>query len=559
MTEYFGTMSMKDLKTGKIMVRKDATINRNLSVANDATVTGTLTANKIVANTIELPLAIPPLSAEEIRKNNAYNIKVQAAYNQYIRPLQTQTTNGDEETLTPPYIGNYSKGMHHNNLGEVVPSDYNLLVHAVTTGEPSDYDAIPVDGTYVRYHSPQACEAYDLEGADMHAISIIPPPAFSSRWQAADIVENYWMALLRDVNFEDYATSPLAAAACVELNSFGNDYKGPKPVTPANLFRGNYTGDNVGPYISQFLYLPCPFGATDIDQKMHTPVANIDFMTSWSDYLSIQRGNAPGNSLTFDPSKRYIRNGRDLSQWVHMDVLYQAYFQAMLVLGSIGAPLNPGNPYKNSTNQLGFATFGGPHIAALLAEVCSRAIKAAWHQKWNVHRRLRPENMAARVHQNKSGNTNYPIHSDLLNSDAIDRVHTQFGTWLLPQAFPEGCPFHPSYAAGHSTVSGACVTILKAWFDGSWVIPNPKKPSSDGLSLVNASSTLTVEGELNKISSNVGIGRNHAGVHYRSDSDASALLGEEIAISILRDQKNIFNENFAGFTFKKFDGTTITV
>jgi len=37
------------------------------------------------------------------------------------------------------------------------------------------------------------------------------------------------------------------------------------------------------------------------------------------------------------------------------------------------------------------------------------------------------------------------------------------------------------------------------------------------------------------------------------------LLGEQVAISILADQRHSFNEPFSGFTFTKFDGTTITV
>jgi hypothetical protein len=40
---------------------------------------------------------------------------------------------------------------------------------------------------------------------------------------------------------------------------------------------------------------------------------------------------------------------------------------------------------------------------------------------------------------------------------------------LLPMAFQEGSPMHPSYGAGHATVAGACVTILKAFFDGDVV------------------------------------------------------------------------------------------
>jgi hypothetical protein len=139
-------------------------------------------------------------------------------------------------------------------------------------------------------------------------------------------------------------------------------------------------------------------------------------------------------------------------------------------------------------------------------------------------------------------------------------IFDKYGTYLLPQVFPEGCPLHPSYGQGHATVAGACVTILKAWFDESFVIPNPVQPTPDGLSLVPYSGPpLTVGGELNKLASNTSQARNMAGVHWRSDADESLKLGEAVAISVLRDQRRIFNENFRGFSLTKFDGTTITV
>ncbi len=88
---------------------------------------------------------------------------------------------------------------------------------------------------------------------------------------------------------------------------------------------------------------------------------------------------------------RYIRNGRDLGQWVHIDVLFQAYFNACLLLLGWKAPFDDGNPYQASATQMGFGTFGPPHIQALVCEVATRALKAVWFQKWLVHRRLRPE------------------------------------------------------------------------------------------------------------------------------------------------------------------------
>ena len=62
-------------------------------------------------------------------------------------------------------------------------------------------------------------------------------------------------------------------------------------------------------------------------------------------------------------------------------------------------------------------------------------------------------------------------------------------------------------------------------------------PTPDGLALVPYyGPPLTVGGELNKLASNVATGRNIAGVHWRSDAMNSLRLGEEIAISLLRDQ-----------------------
>ncbi len=65
--------------------------------------------------------------------------------------------------------------------------------------------------------------------------------------------------------------------------------------------------------------------------------------------------------------------------------------------------------------------------------------------------------------------------------------------------------------------------------------------------------------ELNKLANNVALGRDIEGVHWRSDAAQALVLGEKVAISILRDQRRNFNEPFAGFTFTKFDGSTITV
>lgn len=506
------------------------------------------------------------------RANKCLAFRNEAAqFNFNNTPFRTTRRNNNDETNYSNKIGNFSKGLPHQSNGEVNLAAYNQLVSALNSQIPSDFEQIPLGGNR-KLTNPQSGLAMDIEGVDSFCFIMQPAPAFASREIAAEISENYWMALLRDVPFEDYPNNPIAQAAAADLSLYGNDFKGAKnakgQVTPELLFRGLTSGDKIGPYLSQFFYHSCKFGANEVNQQIRT-VRTIadggqDYMTDFNSWLAIQNGVAPQSGDILDPTLRYMRNGRDLGQYVHIDVLFQAYFQAFLIISGLGAPFDSGNPYNNSATQYGFGTFGAPHIAALLCEVSTRALKTVWNQKWCVHRRLRPEAFAGRVDRTAFHGANYPVHSELLNSiNSSTRLggFMPSGNAFLPQAFPEGSPMHPSYGAGHATVAGACVTILKAFFDESFVLQNPVMPDSTGQVLVPyaGSENLTVGGELNKVASNVALGRNIAGVHWRSDGTDSLKLGEELAITIMRDQKGCYNEQFGGFSLTKFDGTTITV
>lgn len=500
------------------------------------------------ANTVSIPRSV-----------QAYNMRIAAA-NQARLPDPVQTGNGDE-TRYPSRIGSYTKAMPHNNLGEVDPNAYALYLKAINSGAWDDWERIPMGGSLV-FKNPLAGIAYLLEGPDPGCMTMRAAPAFASAETAGEIVEDYWMAMLRDVAFTDYADHPYANAASNELTKM-TDFRGPKSagrVTTDTLFRGTTPGDLVGPYLSQFFWQNTPFGSESVDRRMHTTLPGVDFMTTYDEWLNIQRGGVPSGTKQLDPTQRYIRNGRDLSEWVHMDVLYQAYFNAMLVLFGLGAPTNVNDPYHTSRTMCGFGTLGAPHIASVLAAVAKPALTTVWHQKWYVQRRLRPEVFGGRVHNRMIGAAKYPIHSDVLNSQVVQLVYSHFGTYLLPMAFAEGSPSHPAYGAGHATVAGASVTVLKAFFDENWVIPSPVVPTSDGLSLTPyVGDPLTVGGELNKLASNVAIGRNVAGVHWRSDASEALKLGEDIAIRYLREEKLLLREKFIGWTFTKFDGTRITI
>jgi len=322
----------------------------------------------------------------------------------------------------------------------------------------------------------------------------------------------------------------------------------------------------LGPYLSQFFVKPTAFGAQPISQQQISYLPGIDYMTTFADWLTVQNGNVTGLANQADPQLRYLRSGRDLAAWTHVDVLYQGYLVAFLVLNSIRAPLNPGNPYLGSRTENGFGTFGGPDIAATLTEVATRALAAVWYQKWFVHLRPRPEHTGGLVHLIKTGQgsqSNATLSNVILNSQGLQQSFNKYGTWLLSQAFPEGSPMHPSYPTGHGTVGGACITVLKFFFDGDFVVPDPVVPTPDGLSLAPYAGAdagqLTVNGELNKLGHNVSFGHGiHAGIHWRSDTDTSLLLGEAVALSVLRDRARTYNEPFT-VKLTKFDGTTATI
>ncbi|HEX4947316.1 MAG TPA: phosphatase PAP2 family protein [Blastocatellia bacterium] len=508
--------------------------------------------------------AVPEAAARNTthrRAQAALQIRLEAARNQHRQPVPVQRNNADESEYSQK-IGCFTKTLPHNGVGEVQMYAWDLLKNALRSGQANEFEAIPLGGT-VKLANPQAAYTFDLEGADSHALRIEPAPKFSSSETASEMVELYWQALTRDVPFTEYDSNPLIHQAAADLSRFVA-FKGPRAngiVTPDTLFRSTLPGDVSGPYISQFLWQDVPSGAAIIKQQYRVPVAGNDFMTDYGEWLHIQNGGAPTRAITYDTATRYLRNGRDLGEYVHRDFTYQAFLNAALVLLSYGRPALPAqNPYVTSRTQSSFATFGGPHVLDVVARVANAALRAAWYQKWLVHMRVRPEAYAGAVHNHTTGAASYSFHRRLLNSPVLEQVARTFGSYLLPQAYAEGCPTHPAYPSGHATIAGACVTVLKTFFNVDFVLPRPVVASADGLSLLPYQSTsLTVGGELHKLAANVGIGRNTAGVHWRSDAAAGFQLGEAVALSCLQDFRRTFSEDFGGFKLTTFAGDVLTL
>lgn len=557
------------------------------------------------------------LSAEQVRK--------QAAELAARRPHPEHFNNNDEVNYpSQSFIGNYSKSLRHDSVGDPEPVSYGSLLRAIQSRDPGDFEEIILaSSTVKKLTNPQSGLAFDLEGPDAQAVTQPPAPRFDSAQTAAEMGELYWMALARDVPFINYATeaaivTSLIAGAISSLNYEFPTFGGTVPVTAQNVFRGIYAGEQVGPYVSQFLVKGnidprqpdgqgrdanegfVTFGSRVIDQRQRTVKgfpelgAAADYLTTHANWLAVQNGRDDRGQDQFDlTQRRFIRNLRDGANFVHFDQVVDAWWNAAYYLLSepvgnqfmgnaagTGRPLvdlefskNAGNPYDppgtaaDSRTQIGFNTFGPIHLLQSLIEVAGRAGRAVWWQKWGVHRRLRPEEYGGRVDNQLNGRRTYPLHASITTSLSTGGLAPSFperyGSYLLPQAYPEGCPTHPAYGAGHATISGACATLLKAFFNERALIESPVVPSADGLSLVAYTGAdaaqLTVGGELNKLAGNIAIFRNAAGVHWRSDYTESLPLGEAVAIGLLQEMSLTFNEDDAFFQLTRFDGTTIQI
>lgn len=502
------------------------------------------------------------------RAQKAYSFRVRAAAKQLAATanLPWQKNNRDDDRYADEnFYASFTKTLPCDQFGEVHSWTFWRLRRALRSGQSSDFDRVPRDPLAdLNLTNPQGGFRMALAGLDSHGTRVRPAPTFRSAESAAEMGEVYWQALTRDVPFSRFGVDAQIEAAIADLNGF-SEAAGPLidgSVRTETLFRGATPGDLTGPYLSQLLWKDVPYGPSIIEQRYQTPLAGHNFMTSSDNWLTVQRGGTTREALNLEGDRRYLHNNRALGEYVHRDVLFQAYFNAALILLDYGPDaLSSSNPYIGAiANQDGFTTFGEPHILDLLTQAGNLGLAGAWYQKWRVHRRLRPEAYGGRVHHSLSGNRSYEIHPDLLNCAAVQNTFSANGSYFLPTAYPEGSPTHPAYPAGHATIAGACVTVLKAFFNESFVIPDPVEASDFGDTLnPYTGDDLTLGGECNKLASNIALGRDAAGVHYRSDGTGGLMIGEQLAIGLLLDNSYAMNEAFNGFQLTKFDGSRILI
>ena len=564
----------------------------------------------------------------ENRREAAFEGRVSAAKMARDRVHPDHLANPDEQRYSSAhYPMSFTKGLDHDANGLVANrGHFEAFRQAIDEGWIEPFTTrVPVPTVPPgekepcprrKWEAPTAGIVYDLQGPDAQAVTMDPAPALCSDELTYEMAEVYELALLRDVPFSSFDETGGAGSADIDASV---------------AFRGSSPGVEVGPYLSQFMLIGndtmagtsvadgfIGYGAQSIDQRIPVATPKEDHMQLWNDWLEVQQGfdvNARGKGVNnkkcssgqnFQPQTRFICTPRDLATYVHFDALYQAYLNATLILLGMGTPFDPGfaqlsgmrDVYDPSEGQPqnagGFALYGGPHILTLVTEVATRALKAVRFQKFNNHLRLRPEALAARMEKASDIDEAHPslcgafckmraqMSDTIAAVEAFNNNAVGTASALLPMAFAEGSPMHPTYGAGHATVAGACTTVVKAFFDTGTVLGRKKTddPCSDGkigffknidqavcfeaskpdkhhknkLTEKSVCCPLTLEGELNKLAANISIGRNMAGVHYYSDYYDSLRMGEEIAIGMLEEQAICYPTDPFVLSVPTFDG-----
>jgi len=423
----------------------------------------------------------------------------------------------------------FSKGLRHTPQYQCDAWIRRHVYQAIDRGDIQGVEAAMEDSGVLA--NPIASAALLDSGPDSVQYALARPPSINSRELALDALELCWAALCRDVPFGRYGEDDRIGSAVAELSNAGT----PR-LSSVNLF-GPIGPNRPGPRVSQFLLSETVLGGVKQSLAGILAEPGVDYITSFSEFLRIQDGLLPARTLKMDPRARYPYSGRSLASIVYRDYPAQYFMMAAQQISDMGGfgAFNRSHPYAKLRAQVPFATFGLPHCFALLNNVACHALTVAWFYKWSVYRYLRPEEYFGLLHVSADGASKFPVPFFLRHSEALGIISRTTGTCLLPQAYPEGAPTHPSYPAGHAVVAGACGTILKFFFNAAMNFPAPVDVNDDGTALIPYNGELKIGDEIDKLMWNICYGRSYAGIHWRMDCEQGVRLGEQVARDLLQD------------------------
>ena len=576
-----------------LQVRAEAVVQSNNQVSGNSRI---IRSNIVKAQTNQ----ISGVSTLTLDVYNGLARRVDSAEvgQQHIRPNAIGahydlTVYNDGSTDYYPYM--FGKTLDHSvSGGFITKADGDLLIEAIKMNTQEKLQAIPMHSASTRkLEGVPVCNSKNNQGKQQY---FYPFTAYGidSNEHMFEMMEVYAMQIVRDIPFIDWDTDGTVGSVLTPLNAYGSSITGPTvtgSITRQTLLRGFAAEETVGPYVSQFLLHSYTYGNLGVTQKymMENDSHSMLSVTGW---MGVQQGVTGANIGDVGPTEKFVYSPRMLGSIVHRDPLYQFYYNAALISN---ASMNAVGYDNSSINSSEWMDGGPPAVLAHLSEVCGGALRVAWYNKYGQTLRLRPEVLAQRItvaHNNSVLRSAVPklntikTNSDtgaalltLVNADNISNSGEALGgkNYYLDVIYQEGSPTHPSLPAGHATVAGAAVTVLKAMLvthetNGSrkpWVAAGRTALIADatGDNLISYSggdaSSMTIVGELNKLASNVSLGRDFAGVHFREDGTNGMLVGEEYAISFLQSKIAEYgaqaNGMFGGFDLEKFDGTRVLI
>lgn len=545
-----------------------------------------------LATTVNLDTGVRTLTAFAVSSQAAADKFRQAAPATADVDLTTVTVDGE---LYLPFV--FAKSLKHDvKVGMAKKTDVNKLLDVIfegfTEANLQALEGARAPGAAKFAGLNEACN-FTLRGPDPQALYVSVVPQVKSFDHAAEMVEVYAQSLLRDVPFEDFVDShessdDVAGITLRVLSSYQhlhNSFRN-SPNLQQNqgkgLFRGDNFGDLFGPYVSQFLLHRIPLNGGVVLEQRYQMLQDSDASVTSEGYLAIQQGQVSAASNTYENKSSYIYSGRSLGTYVHQDpVQYAYYFAALFMLNnSDHFPLQ----HSGTASFSSWLNKGSADLLTAIGDVAQAALKAACFSKYHRFCRLRPDALAQKIDLMKRETS--PAREQFrqlleqyyaTGTELTDEVFARNNNYHLKQLYAEGSPLHASLPAGHAVVAGACVTLMKAFFKthSSEGVRLPWPPevgllvSVDGDTLQTYDrkdiGEVTVVGELNKLVSNISIGRDWAGVHYRSDAVAGQKLGEDVAVDFLRTKLKEYNESYLGqsqdvfFQLETFDEEVITI
>ena len=329
------------------------------------------------------------------------------------------------------------------------------------------------------------------------------------------------------------------------------------------LLRGMTHGDTRGPLLSQLLPgLASSQPGTDgsgLDAAFEAMPSQRASVLTWQNWLDANREQA--KALSGQAPETLC----DLAALGHLASPGRAAFA--LALSMAAKDMAP-------VSALSGRGWAGAELMALIAEAVSLSTQAARAQAAQADRLRRPAVLAARIslmtgREDPAGNASEGVARQVLEElrrfapRLLMWVHSRNGAdgsgaisvadeqdtdprmspamrmrenLMLPMTLRDDLPLHPSDAQAQGTVAGACVTILKAVYAGPFSGPSGHSRAGTGGPTNNMMPRRPgLSADLDKLASNVVLGRLVTGGYFHFENLNALRKGERIAIALLSE------------------------